>query len=123
MATALPLGVNLEDNRGPEIIRVASVFAVLATLALISRLATRTLKETSLGASNYAVVVGWLTAWGINIILYIGKCTPLQTLRNSCSLSHVDTYLSPAVHLGLGRHIEVVPRTDIVELKKVGDLS
>ena len=59
MATALPSGVNLEDNRGPEINLVVSVFAVLATFALVARLAAKRLKKTSLGASDYAVVVGW----------------------------------------------------------------
>ena len=87
MATALPPGVNLEgnleDNRGPEIIRAISVVAVLATLALVARLAARRLKKTSLGASDYAVVVGWLTAWSSNIGLLICKCTPFQTSRSS----------------------------------------
>lgn len=79
LPTALPPGVNLEDNRGPEIIRAVSVVAVLATLALVARLAARRLKKTSLGASDYAVVVGWLMAWGLNISIYICKCTPRQT--------------------------------------------
>ena len=82
MATALPPGVNLEDNRGPEIIRAVSVVAVLATLALVARLAARRLKKTRLGASDYAVILGWLMAWGFNIVMYICKCTPFQTLRN-----------------------------------------
>ena len=62
MARALLNGVNLKDNRGPEITRAVSVVAVLATLALIAHLAARRLKKTRLGASDYAVVVGWLMA-------------------------------------------------------------
>ena len=83
MATALPPGVNFEDNRGPEIIRATSVVAVLATLALVARLAARRLKKTSLGASDYAVVVGWMTGWGLNISLLFCKCTSFQSSRSS----------------------------------------
>ena len=83
LPTAVPPGLNPEDNRGPEIIRVVSVVAVLATLALVARLAAGRLKKSSLYASDYAVVVGWLMAWALNISMYICKCMPFQTLRNS----------------------------------------
>ena len=86
MATALTTaflhGVHFEDNRGPEIVRAVSVVAVLATLALVARLAARRFKKTRLGASDYAVIVGWLMACSFNIIMYICKCTPFQTLGN-----------------------------------------
>ena len=83
LPTAVPPGVNPEDNRGPGIIRVVSVVAVLATLALVARLAAWRLKKSSLDASDYAVVVGWLMALGLNISMYICKCTSFQALRNS----------------------------------------
>ena len=44
MAEALPPGVSLEGNGGPEINRSVSIFAVLAMLALVARLAARRLK-------------------------------------------------------------------------------
>ena len=93
MATALPTGVDLEDNRGPEIIRAVFVVAILAKLALVARLAARRLKKTRLGASDYTVVVGWLMAWSFNINMYLCKCTPFQPLKFPLSLSHVDKYL------------------------------
>ena len=73
MAAAPPPGINLNDNRGPEVNRAITVIAVLATVALTGRLTARRLKRVALGPSDYTIILGWITAWGTTILVYIGK--------------------------------------------------
>ncbi|ERF72506.1 hypothetical protein EPUS_09033 [Endocarpon pusillum Z07020] len=94
MATIPPPSKNLGDNRGPEITQSITVVVVLTALSLIGRLFSRRLQKVPLAASDYTIILGWLTACGMTIIIYIG------------------------VTLGLGKHIEVVPLEDMTKILK-----
>ena len=49
---------NINDNRGPEIMTSTIVLAVLATVAVISRLACRRLTKIAISWDDYLIVVG-----------------------------------------------------------------
>ena len=71
MASTLPPGTDLK-NRGPEINRITATVAVLGTSAVVARLISRKLKKVSLGASDYAIILGLVIAWGPAALVFIG---------------------------------------------------
>ncbi len=86
METISSPGINLEDNRDPDINRCTTIGAVLAILALMGRLTARRLKGVVLGASDYTVIVGCFTECGSTGLMYIGECIPVyETLTNIIS--------------------------------------
>lgn len=72
MGTIPPISKDLGDNRGPEITQSISIVVVLSTLSLIGRLFSRRLQKAPLAASDYTIILGWLTACGMTSIIYIG---------------------------------------------------
>ena len=71
MASTLPPRTDL-GNHGPEINRIAAIFAVLATSAVVARLISRKLQKSNLHASDYTVILGLVTAWGQAALIFIG---------------------------------------------------
>ena len=65
--------VNLQDNRGSEIIRAVAIPAALATIAVFCRLVARRLKHLDLRASDYTIILGLVGAWAIGGGLIAGK--------------------------------------------------
>lgn len=69
MAIDMYLGVNLNDDGGPQVNRFIYVVAILSTPALNGRLTARRLNRVSLGPSDYTLLVGWLTASALSGII------------------------------------------------------
>ena len=73
MAPTPPPSVNLNDNRGPGINRVVAVAAVLGSIAVVGRIASRGVKRVPLAASDYMIVLGLIIAWAMAILVFIGE--------------------------------------------------
>ena len=74
MATPLQYSnVNLQDNRGPEIVKAVAIPAALAATAVACRLISRRLKHLELKASDYTIIIGLLGAWAAGGGLIAGK--------------------------------------------------
>ena len=71
MASTLPPRTDL-GNHGPEINRIAAIFAVLATSAVLARLISRKLQKSNLRASDYTIILGLLIAWGQAALIFTG---------------------------------------------------
>ena len=71
MASAPPPATDLEDH-GPEINRIAAIFAVLGTSAVVARPIARKLTKSRLQASDYTIMLGLLFAWGQAAAIFIG---------------------------------------------------
>ena len=67
------LNVDLQDNRGPEIVRAVAIPAALAAIAVVCRLVSRRLKHLDLKASDYTIILGLLGAWAVGGGLIAGK--------------------------------------------------
>lgn len=67
MAQNIRPGVDLNANRGPEIIRYTSVVAVLATFAVVGRIFSRKIQKTTWDASDVMIVLGLIGCWGETI--------------------------------------------------------
>ena len=63
----------MQDNRGPEIIRAVAIPAALAAVAVFCRLVARRLKNLDFRASDYTIVIGLIGAWAICGGLIAGK--------------------------------------------------
>ena len=66
MSTPIPPGVDLNDNKGPQLIRSVIACCVLSGLALVGRLAARKIQKSNFKASDYLVAVGLIGAWVIS---------------------------------------------------------
>ena len=71
MASTLPPGTDLR-NHGPEIKRIAAIFTVLGTSAVVARLISRKLQKSNLHASDYTIMLALLVAWGQAATVFIG---------------------------------------------------
>ena len=118
MTTILPPSKNLGNNRVPEINQSISVVVVLSTLSLVGRLVSRRLQKTPLAASDYTIILGWLTAWGTTTIVYTGQFI-LHGRGGYFARLAADANSPLAVTLGLGKHIEMVPLENITMILKV----
>ncbi|KAK3176192.1 hypothetical protein OEA41_007515 [Lepraria neglecta] len=92
----LPTRVDVNGDRRPEMIRAIVAVATLSTIAVIARLASRRLKQIPLGASDYTIICAFLLCWATNIAGFL------------------------QVHLGEGRHIEIVPSANVIKIIQVG---
>ena len=71
-APAVPPGVNLNDDLGPQVVAAVAVVTVLSTVAIILRFVARYLKNAPLGWSDWLIIIGWLCAWGVAGIEFFG---------------------------------------------------
>ena len=113
MASTLPPGTDL-GNRGPEVRRIAAIFAVLGTSTAIARLISRKLQKSNLHASDYTIMLGLLVAWGQAALVFIGILILLFD-----QLKPAKTCFLLAVSYGLGKHSEVQALTTLVKGQKV----
>ena len=73
MATPLPPGVDLMDNRGPEINRITAIVSILGTLSVAGRLFSRKIMRVRLDASDYTILLALLLTWGLISVVLWGK--------------------------------------------------
>ena len=66
MSTPIPSGVDLDDDRGPQLIKSVVACCVLSGLAVAGRLASRKIKKSSFRASDYLVAAGLVGSWVIS---------------------------------------------------------
>ena len=84
------------ENRGPQLLAVASTFVAAATLALVLRIYVRSWVVKSFGVDDWT-----MTFAGISFILFC-----------ACAIT--------GVHYGTGRHFEDLQDDDRSEAMKVG---
>ena len=82
--------IDLNANRGPQIIRVAVALLIVSTLAVICRLIARRLKKVKLIASDYTLLLALLGVWLADVNAIVGKL-----------LSFLNSYCFPPCRLGL----------------------
>ena len=66
MAAMLTPGVDLTDDRGPQVIRIVVACSVLSGLAFAGRIVSRKLMKADFLASDYLIALGLLGAWLIS---------------------------------------------------------
>ena len=73
MSTSIPPGVDLNDDRSPQLIRSVIACCVLSGLAFVGRLASRKIQKSNFLASDYFVAVGLVGSWVVSGITIDGK--------------------------------------------------
>lgn len=65
MEGSVRLGVDLQADRGPEIIRITTAVGVLTTLVVAARFTSRRLQKAQWNASDYTVALGLVGCWAL----------------------------------------------------------
>ena len=81
MSTAIPPGVDLNDDLSPHLIRSVVACCILSGLALAGRLASRKIQKSNLLASDYLVAGGLVGSWVISGITIDGEQSCLNSQR------------------------------------------
>lgn len=79
MAVNPPPGVDLQADRGPDILRSTVAVAVSATMAVTARLISRRLVKANWNGSDYTVVLGLVGCWALNAVTILSMY-PLSEL-------------------------------------------
>lgn len=87
--------VDVRANRQPEILRQTTPFIILATFAVLARYSARKLRKVTLGADDWAIILGLVFAW--------------------CEYGLVIA----EIHSGLGKHSAVIAEDDLSRHYKV----
>ena len=109
-ATPLP-DVNLNNNRGPHLIRSVAACSFLAGVSMAGRIASRKLLKSHFLASDYWITAGLIGSWIVSAVTIAGE-------RHG---SYPSSYAFPniAAVLGLGKHIEMVSPKNLKLMLKV----
>ncbi|MCJ1479222.1 hypothetical protein MMC13_007907 [Lambiella insularis] len=84
----------LDQNLGPEAIAIMIPFIVLASLAVVGRLASRKIKNLAWEVDDLVAVFALILTWGCFV----------------CGII--------CIHYGVGKHVQAVPMVDLVQFKK-----
>lgn len=86
MAVQLPPRVDLDTDRGPELVRNVAAVAALATLAFVARLISKKLLKAKWSASEYTIAFGLVGSWAqSSIVIHSSKALGLL-LKSGVSL-------------------------------------
>ena len=85
MSQPIPPGVNLDDDRGPQLMKSVVACCVLSGLAVAGRLVSRKIKKSKFKASDYLVTAGLVGSWVISGITTIDG----EQLGSNSQLRHL----------------------------------
>ena len=95
MSTPIPPGVDLNDDRSPQLVRSVVACCVLSGLALAGRLASRRIQKSNFLASDYLVAVGLVGSWVSSGVTIDGKQSYLDSQRRRIILIPSSGFIGP----------------------------
>ena len=95
MSTSLLLGVDLNDDQSPQLIKSVVACCVLSGLALAGRLASRKIKKSDFMASDYLVTAGLVGSWVISGLIIDGEQSCFNSQHRHLILIPFSGYARP----------------------------